>query len=160
MKSCGLLLSALALMASPVFAQDWQSSVRQDIYVAYGGSDENGWMRFECPDPASGLAGAGELSISLTLKEGVALSKKRVPDEITFWISDGKSFLLPMKLLPGTDNELRYDHDPEWAETARDMLEAARVDNRAGAYADDELILSITLDGSAAALREVAACSR
>ena len=157
MKRLPASLVAVALLVSPVPAQDWGSDFNMGTFAAGGGSDANGWLHFECADPDSGLGTAGRPHMSLRIKDGATLDKKSVAD-LSFWVGDDKSFLLPMQFERGSTDLLVYRYSPETAAEVLYLIEALREGERFAANLGNDNVAAITLDGSHAALEFVEGC--
>ena len=149
---------ALALIASPALAQDWGTDFNMGTFAAGGGSAANGYLNLECADKSSGFESAGQPFIALTVMDGVELDKKSLPGEITFWVGDDQSYLLPMSIEAGSTTRLVYDYSADTVEQARWLVEALREGSSVTAKADETILATIELEGSDDALELVEEC--
>lgn len=148
----------LSLLVLPAAAQEWTTDFNMGTFLAGGGSEAQGFLSFECPDPSSGFDTAGQPFVTLTPKAGVVLNKKSVPPEgITFWVGDEQSFLLPMSIEPGNAS-LSYDYSADSVQSVRDLVTALRSGSGVAAYAGETMLVMIGLDGSSKALEYIDGC--
>lgn len=149
---------ALAMIASPALAQDWGTDFNMGTFAAGGGSPDNGYLNLECAGEGSGFDFAGQPFIALTVIDGEQLDKKSLPDEITFWVDDEQSYLLPMSIEEGSTTRLVYDYSADTVEQARGLVEAMRQGSIVTAKADENVIASLDLEGSNDTLELVEDC--
>ncbi len=152
-----ILISTLSLLAS-VEAQDWNGYFSMATFGAGGGSDENGWLNFECADPSSGFSTAGRAYMQMRLMEGVQLSKNSLPADVAFWVGDSQSYLFPMVLTPDTTNGLSYAYSAETTQEMLDFIAALREGNSVTAFLDDVRLIRIELQNSSSALSAIEGC--
>jgi hypothetical protein len=158
MKALPFLCLAGLLLAGSAAAQEWQTYFNMATFGAGGGSDEGGWLNFECAGDDSGFSTAGEPYIALEVKAGVTLSKKSLGAGPTFWVGDDQSFALPMRLEAGSTTTLAYQYSAATVPEVLHFIAALRGGTSFSATLGNENIASIPLDGSNAALEFIEGC--
>lgn len=160
MKKLAALVLCILPLASPAVAQDWDSFFNMGTFTAGGGSDANGWLSLECADPDSGFDTAGRLFLSVTVMSGISLNKKSLADGGTFWVDDGKSYVLPLSLENGSSTILHYDYSDDTVGQVLDLVETLRKGGSVGLEVGTEFVMRVTLEGSFQALEYVEGCIR
>lgn len=159
MKRVILALAASGILFSgPVWADIWGTYYNMATFGAGGGADAGGWFNFECAGADSGFETAGQPYFSVRIGEEFIQEQLTLEETTAFWVDDGQSYALPMRLEAGSADNLSYEHSAQTLEEMRDFIAALRRGDRATVWSGQQQLASVALDGSYAALEYVEAC--
>jgi len=146
------------LAAAPASAEPWGTDYQMGTMVAYGGSDEEGRISFECVDPASGAANAGTTFLRIVPMAGISISKKDQIELVALWTDNGGGSLPVAVELDGDE----LGSSEELSDSLnRSVLRMLEVGNRLRITTADRaglLLVDMALTGSEAALEGFGTC--
>ena len=146
------------LLIGPAVAETWGTYYNMDTFGAGGGTDEEGWFNFECASADSGFSFSEQPFFAMGIGETFLKQEATLEPQITIFVDDDQSYVVPMRFELNSTTTLVNDRDPKTFPNVLDLIEALRRGERATAWSGQQQLASVALDGSFAALDGVAAC--